>query len=157
MTSTRSWSGFAILHRLALYELAVLEHRTIASPSRFASFQRHSQLEVVVCQNRICNMSLVLFYLFAALLSLHEVSCSPFSNGQVQPGVYPAPALPSNFTKNPAYWRSPNASNAALPASRGRLDTSIRQSRKARSSSVSQRQSGTSWAGWPNVRYMFSL
>ncbi|KAL8827976.1 MAG: hypothetical protein Q9191_002861 [Dirinaria sp. TL-2023a] len=104
-------------------------------------------------------MSFVLFhfYFFAALLCLREVSCAAFSNGQVQPGVYPAPALPSNFTKKPQYWRSPNATNPALFASRGHLGPSIRQSRKPRSSSVSQRQSGTSWAGWPNVRYIFSF
>ena len=63
------------------------------------------------------------------LLPLHVYG---FPDGQVQPGCFPPPVIPSNFTKRPDHWRSS-------------------------STWLAPRQSGKVWSGWRNVKYLFSL
>ena len=63
------------------------------------------------------------------LLALHVCG---FPDGQVQPGCFPPPIIPSNFTKQPDHWRSS-------------------------STWLAPRQSGKVWSGWHNVKYMFTL
>lgn len=100
-------------------------------------------------------MTLVLYFL-VAFFPLRKVLAAPFSDGQVQPGIYPAPALPSNFTKNADFWRSPAA--AAPKSDPGDFGGSWSRSvRKEISNEKRPRQSGNLWNGWQNVRYLFTL
>jgi hypothetical protein len=61
-----------------------------------------------------------------------------FPDGQVQPGCYPPPALPQNFSAEPEVWRSATSWTGS----------------KAR---LGPRQSSRVWHGWSSVKYMFTL
>ena len=93
--------------------------------------------------------SLVLF------LTLCRLNAAVFTDGQVQPGVYPAPALPSNFTKSSEFWRSPAAAPKINPRQQGGL--SSRNTGKELTSQIGPRQPGQLWSGWQDIHYMFTL
>lgn len=76
---------------------------------------------------------------FLALPSLFlSASAYQFPDGQVQPGCYPPPALPPNYSVKPELWR---------------LATSWRGSKKR----LGRRQSAGDWNGWSSVKYLFTL
>ena len=99
---------------------------------------------------------MLVFCLLATCFAIHSVRAAELPDGQIQPGVYPAPALPSNFTKSPQFWRSPAA---AAPYFSPRELKSVwgRRIGKGASRKISARQSGQVWDGWQSVRYMFTL
>ena len=78
-----------------------------------------------------------------------------FTDGQIQPGVYPAPVLPSNFTKSSDFWRSPAAAPKLKPRQQGGF--SSRKTGKEPTSQIGPRQSGKAWSEWQDIRYMFTL
>jgi len=110
------------------------------------------------CQYCIRNMSFVVHLLFATLLALHQAQCFAFSDREVQPGVYPAPALPHNFTKKPEYWRYSKTAHRAPEDSSFYPGTSFSsQFGKTRRLKIRPRHSETAWNGWSNIHYMFTL
>lgn len=102
-------------------------------------------------------MSFVLYLLFAAVLAFHQTQGFASLNGLIQPGIYPPPALPHNFTKKPEYWRSHNAARAHAHAPSYHGTTFSTQFGKVHRKKLSSRQSATAWPGWPNIRYVFAL
>lgn len=79
----------------------------------------------------------LLTYLLVSIL----LSCSrafEFPDGQVQPGCYPPPILPQNFSTKPQYWRSKSLW----------LDPPSR---------LGPRSLAKKWSGWPGVDYLFTL
>ena len=88
-------------------------------------------------------------------LTLCRLSAAVFNNGQVQPGVYPAPALPSNFTKSSDFWRSAAAAPKINPRQQGGL--SSRNTGKELTSQIGPRQPGQVWSGWQDIHYIFTL
>ena len=94
--------------------------------------------------------------LLEILLALGKADATTFANGQIQPGVYPAPVLPKNFTKSSKFWRSPAA---ALPKFDPRQLRNLSRSRigKEAANGIGPRQPGNGWRGWQNVRYLFTL
>ena len=92
---------------------------------------------------RSWHWTLLIMYLniiaFLALpLVLSPVLCSQFPDGQVQPGCYPPPALPQNFSTGPDLWRSATS----WTGSKSRLRS---------------RQSARVWDGWSCIKYLFTL
>jgi len=110
------------------------------------------------CQTCIRNMPFVVSLLLATLLALHQAQSFAFSDRQIQPGVYPAPALPHNFTKEPEYWHYPKAAHKAPENLSSYHGTSFSsQFGKTRQHKIQTRQSETAWTGWSNIHYMFTL
>ena len=93
--------------------------------------------------------SLLLFLTFG------RVDAAVFADGQVQPGVYPAPLLPSNFTKSSDYWPSPAAAPKLKPRQQGGF--SGRKTGKELTSRIGPRQYGEVWSGWQDIHYLFTL
>jgi hypothetical protein len=103
-------------------------------------------------------MCFVVYLLLATSLALHQAQCFAFSDHQVQPGVYPAPALPQNFTKKLEYWRYSKAAHRAPENASFYPGTSFSsQFGKTRRLKIRPRQSGTAWNGWSHIHYMFTL
>lgn len=61
-----------------------------------------------------------------------------FPDGQVQPGCYPPPALPEDFSTKPKHWRSAPFWTDST-------------------SRLGPRQTSKSWSGWSSVKYLFTL
>lgn len=101
-------------------------------------------------------MKLYLLLFFEFLLGFHPVHAAAFSNGQVQPGVYPAPALPGNFTKSSQFWQSPAA---AAPRLNQRQHGGLlsRMNHRASRRELGSRQAGKVWTGWEDIRHLFTL
>ncbi|KAI4161073.1 MAG: hypothetical protein LQ342_005236 [Letrouitia transgressa] len=75
-------------------------------------------------------MSILRAFAFAVSLSAHHIYAwvpPKFDNGQVQPGCYNPPEIPSNFSTKPQRWRDASPVPSLLP-----------------------RQSGKVWTGWAN-------
>ena len=94
-------------------------------------------------------LSLVLF------VTLFQVHAAVYADGQLQPGVYPAPALPSNFTKSSDFWRFPAAAPKVDPRQKGGL--SSRKTGKELTSHIGRRAFGRVWSGWQDIHYLFAL
>lgn len=94
--------------------------------------------------------------IFGILLEFHQVDAAAFSNGQVQPGVYPAPALPGNFTKSSHFWQSPAAAAPRLNQQQhgGLLS---RMNDRAFRHELESRQAGKVWTGWEDIHHLFAL
>ena len=88
-------------------------------------------------------------------LTLCRVQAAVFADGQVQPGVFLAPALPSSFTKSPDFWRSPTATPKLNPRQQGGF--SSRKAGKELTSQIGTRQPGKVWSGWQDIGYLFTL
>ena len=101
-------------------------------------------------------MKVYLLLFFGFLLGFHPVDAAAFSNGQIQPGVYPAPALPRNFTKSPQFWRSPAAAAPRLNQRQHGGLLSRPNDRESRRE-LDSRQASKAWTGWEDIHYLFTL
>lgn len=93
--------------------------------------------------------ALVLFPIFC------RAQAARLTDGQVQPCVYPAPVLPSNFTKSLDFWQFPAAAPKLKPRQQGGF--SSRNAGKELTSQTGPRQSGKAWSGWQDIHYLFTL
>ena len=107
-----------------------------------ASFDSSYQLHSLVYNNLASNMQSSLLVLVALTLS-KSVRAFNQSLSNFQPGCFPVPNLPANFSTSSDYW--PHGTPLVKP-----FDKPVNSRRNVK------RVTGY-WTGWNNVHYLFAL